>query len=242
MNTTQTTTQQNCIYHLRSGMMLALCVALFSSGCTTVETSRIVLEEPMTADTEARVLKETGISGALIGGLVGGLAVGATAAGITALRGGNSQQIATAGVGGFVGGAAAGGVAGYYKGKEQGQKIVAKAMTRDQVRQILEGARRYNRRLANVNEALRERVRQVRKSRDPRVQRQEYSQLIRVAKKEAQDSAKRINEREKALVQAKWSSDDKPIYRERLTTLKEEHRDLSSLITKMEKAQQNVSL
>ena len=134
--------------------VLAVVGLFLSPACTTTATQQQVLSEPMTSDLEAKVLKETGISGALIGALATGAATGALTFATLAATGASLEQAAVGAAIGGAAGAAAGGVAGYQQGKKQGQKMVAQAMTRDQVRQLVQGARDYNVRLAKNNATL----------------------------------------------------------------------------------------
>jgi len=134
---------------------LLLFVSLpFVNGCTTTATQQQVLSEPMTSDLEAKVLKETGISGAAIGAVAGAVVGGLAMMGAAAAAGASSEQALAMGIAGAVAGGTAGGVAGYQQGKKKGQQVVAQAMTRDQVRQLVQGAREYNVRLAKNNATL----------------------------------------------------------------------------------------
>ena len=123
--------------------ILAAGAMLLQTSCTTTGTAQRALSEPMTSDLEAQVMKETGISGAAIGALVGGLAAGgATFLAMTAAGAKAEEALVGAAIGGTVG-AVGGGMAGYQQGKKEGQKLVAQAMTRDQVAQYIQGARAY---------------------------------------------------------------------------------------------------
>ena len=224
---------------------VAMCLSaaiLIAPGCTTVATQKRVLEEPLSADTEQRVLKETGISGAIVGSIAGGVVAGGVTLLIAKASGmSNQDALITAGAAG-VAGAVAGGVIGYQKGKEQGQKIVARSMERDQLAKLLKGARAYNARLERVNDSLRTQVREVKRMANPKMKKQEYAQLLKLAKREDTDASKRITEREKALENPKWRSSDKPAYKETLQDLKSEKKQLGTLIGQIEKSQQTAAL
>lgn len=197
--------------------LLALAIAL--AGCTTVETQKIVLAEPMSEDLEARVLRETGLSGAAIGGLGGALVGFGSAFVIATVAGASPTQAALIGTAGAVAGGVAGGVGGYYQGKKQGQKIVSSAMSRDNLQKLLNGAKAYNARLSKVNAQLKEELAEL-KAEAPSPQRAKTNALVsRLAIKEINEANKRIAQREKALNNPAWDNSQKQQYKQELTRL-----------------------
>ena len=225
-----------------TAVSLLLCLVLFTNGCTTLETQKLVLEEPMNEDTEARVLRETGISGAVTGALIGAALVGVSTGLIVAARGGSAQQALVAGGIAAAAGGVAGGMVGYQQGKHQGQKIVAKSMERDQIQKLIAGARHYNARLARANQALKTRLSQVKQINDPKMRVREYNRLLKAAKEEETETSKRIALRQKALANPQWKNSDKPVYKSTLTTLSSETATLNTTIGQIEKAKQVASL
>jgi hypothetical protein len=196
-----------------------LALAISVAGCTTVETQKIVLAEPMSEDLEARVLRETGLSGAAIGGLGGALAGFGSGFLIATVAGASPTEAALIGTAGAVAGGVAGGVGGYYQGKKQGQKIVASAMTRDNLQKLLDGAKAYNARLSKVNAQLQEELSEL-KAKAPSPQRAKTnSQVSRLAVKEINEANKRISQREKALNNPSWDNSQKQQYQQELNRL-----------------------
>ena len=196
----------------------------------------------MNEDTEARVLRETGISGAVTGALIGAALVGVSTGLIVAASGGSTQQALAAGGIAAAAGGVAGGMVGYQQGKHQGQQIVAKSMERDQIQKLIAGARNYNARLARANQALKTRLTQVKQINDPKMRVREYNRLLKAAKEEETETSKRIALRQKALANPQWKSSDKPVYKSTLTTLNQENTTLNTTIGQIEKAKQVASL
>jgi hypothetical protein len=187
------------------GVTTVLVLAILNSSCTTTETQKRVLTEPMSADLEARVMRETGISGAAIGAASGALLAGGSAFGLSMLSGASAEQSAkTAAVAGAAG-AVAGGVAGYGEGKRQGRAMVGQALNRDQAQQLLQGAKQYNRHLAKVNSALKQALLKASSEKNAQTRSQQLKQIQIEANSEIKLSEARIKEREKAL-NSDWSS------------------------------------
>jgi hypothetical protein len=207
-------------------LALVLCLA-FVNGCTTTATQQQVLSEPMTSDLEAKVLKETGISGALLGALAAGAATGALTFATMAASGASLEQAAIGAAIGGAAGAAAGGVAGYQMGKKKGQEVVAQAMTRDQVRQLVQGAREYNVRLANNNATLRTALQRAKTTGDKKT----LGSIRKEGTKELKFLDQRLANREKALKQGKFpSGSEKTQYQAQLTKAKSERAQLVKIV------------
>ena len=65
------------------------------SGLLKTAAEQLVLAEPMSADLEAKVLKETGISGAAIGAVGGALVGGLATMGAARAAGASAEEILT---------------------------------------------------------------------------------------------------------------------------------------------------
>lgn len=196
---------------------LAAGAMLLQASCTTTGTAQRALSEPMTSDLEAQVMKETGISGAAIGALVGGLATGgATFLAMTAAGAKPEEALIGAAIGGAAG-AVGGGMAGYQHGKKEGQKLVAQAMTRDQVAKYLEGARAYNKHLAQTNSTLSAALQRAKSQNDKKT----LGLVKKESARELKDLDARIANREKAIAQAGWPTKaDKSKYQAELNQAK----------------------
>jgi hypothetical protein len=215
------------IWH-SAAAFLAAGALLFQTACTTTGTAQRALTEPMSADLEAQVLKETGISGAAIGALVGGLATGgATFLAMTAAGAKAEEALIGAAIGGAAG-AIGGGMAGYQQGKKEGQKLVAQAMTRDQVAKYIEGARAYNKRLAQTNATLSAALQRAKSQNDKKT----LGLVKKEGAKELKDLDARIANREKAIAQAGWPTKaDKAKYQSELNQAKAEKAKLAKIMT-----------
>ena len=208
--------------------VLAAGAMLLQTSCTTTGTAQRALSEPMTSDLEAQVMKETGISGAAIGALVGGLAAGgATFLAMTAAGAKAEEALVGAAIGGTVG-AVGGGMAGYQQGKKEGQKLVAQAMTRDQVAQYIQGARAYNKHLAQTNSTLSSALQRAKSQNDKKT----LGLVKKEGAKELKDLDARIANREKAINQAGWpTKSDKAQYQTELNQAKAQKAKLAAIVT-----------
>ncbi len=208
--------------------LAAAAAILIQTSCTTTGTAQRALSEPMTSDLEAQVLKETGISGAAVGALVGGLAAGgATFLAMTAAGHKPEDALVGAAIGGTVG-AVGGGMAGYQQGKKEGQKLVAQAMTRDQVAKYLEGARAYNKHLAQTNSTLSAALQRAKSQNDKKT----LGLVKKEGARELKDLDARIANREKALAQAGWpTKSDKAQYQTELAAAKAQKAKLAAIVT-----------
>ena len=207
---------------------LTLVVALaFVNGCTTTATQQQVLSEPMTADLEAKVLKETGISGAAIGAVAGAVVGGLAMMGAAAASGASAEQALTMGIIGAVAGGTAGGIGGYQEGKKKGQQVVAQAMTRDQVRQLVQGAREYNTRLAKNNATMSAALQRAKASGDKKT----LGVIRKEGTKELKILDQRLATREKALNQGKFpAGSEKAAYQAEVAKAKSERAQLVQIV------------
>lgn len=211
----------------KAAAVFAAGAMLFQTACTTTGTAQRALTEPMSSDLEAQVLKETGISGAAIGALVGGLATGgATFLAMTAAGAKAEEALIGAAIGGAAG-AVGGGMAGYQQGKKEGQKLVAQAMTRDQVAKYIEGARAYNKHLAQTNATLSSALQRAKSQNDKKT----LNLVKKEGAKELKDLDSRITNREKAIAQAGWpTKSDKAKYQAELNQAKAEKAKLAKIM------------
>lgn len=206
---------------------------LHLTACTTTGTRDRVLAEPMTADLEAQVLKETGISGAVLGALAGAVVVGGATMLAARAAGASAEEALIAGAIGALAGGTGGGMAGYSQGKKKGQEIVGEAMTRDQVAKYLQGAKDYNANLAKNNAAIRAGIQSARQIEKPNVRKAQLARLDKAARTELKDVEKREAQREKALENLNWDSADASAYRQRLAELKQQKVALINTINEL---------
>ena len=208
--------------------ILMITTVLLIAACTTTQTQKLVLSEPMNSDLEGRVMRETGISGAVVGGLAGGAGAGGLAF-VTAIATGSSAEnagIAAAIAGGS--GAVVGGVVGAQEGRKRGEKMVAQALSRDQIQSYIQGAKAYNERIAQDNESLKSQIQQISKNPDVNSRKPQYYKLKVVTEGEIKTVDNRIAERQKALSKLEWSTADKSQYEAELTSLKTERKKLQT--------------
>lgn len=207
------------------------------SACTTTGTKQRVLEEPMSADLEAQVLKETGVSGAVIGAIGGALVGGLATMAAAKAAGASAEEALIMGAIGAVAGGTAGGMGGYQHGKKQGEKVVAQAMTRDQVAKYLQGAKAYNEQLAQNNARLQTAVKDARQLEKPSVRKARLAQIDKAARTELKDVDKRLAQREKAVDNLNWGNkSDEATYKMRVTELKAQRTTLVNTINSLNEA------
>jgi len=148
--------------NLRFNLALALTLCHCMVSCVSTGTGKQFKNGVVTPDLEAKALKETGLSGSIIGGIggaVAGFGLGMLIVTLDGLAGPNGRQLSDQQRGQLVttttiGGAAAGGIFGYKKGQQKGRQLVASAKQRDQLKGLVNGARDYNARLAEKNNEL----------------------------------------------------------------------------------------
>lgn len=216
---------------------IAILALLNLNACTTTGTKERVLAEPMSADLEAQVMKETGISGAVIGAAAGAVLGGLATMGAAAVAGASAEEALIAGAIGAVVGGTAGGMGGYQEGKKKGQQVVAQAMTRDQVEKYLQGAKAYNVRLANANSALKSELGSIRQINEPSLRKARLSRLDKAARSELKDVDKRLAQREGALDNLNFGSkSDEVVYKQRLAELKTQRTVLVNTINSLNEA------
>ena len=220
--------------------IITLVALLNLSACTTTGTKQLVLAEPMSADLEAKVLKETGISGAAIGAVGGALVGGLATMGAARAAGASAEEALILGAIGAVAGGTAGGMAGYQVGKKQGEKVVAQAMTRDQVAKYLQGAKAYNDHLAQVNTTLKTQLNSARQIEKPNIRKTRLAQIDKAARTELKDVDKRLALREKAVDNLNWGNkSDEAVYRQRAIQLKAQRAALVESINQLNTHQSN---
>jgi hypothetical protein len=213
---------------------ITLSFAVFStSSCTTTGTQKRILTEPMTEDLEAKVLKETGISGAVVGAIVGGAAVGGLTFLALSASGASVEEALIAGAVAGVVGATAGGMGGYQAGKRQGQKVVLQAMDRDQVAMYLEGARQYNLQMAKNNEILSKELKSISQLTNQKERKSRSARASKTAKAELKAADKRVEQREKAIEGLAWEDNDVAVYKRELQELKVQRDQLRNTIVKL---------
>jgi hypothetical protein len=228
-------------HRLRLNLLLAAALCHCLVSCVSTGTGKQIKNGPMTADLESKILKQTGLSGTILGGVGGAVAgfglgmliVLADEAGGRTYSDEQRGRIVTATT---IGGAVAGGMFGYKKGQQQGQSVVASAKEKDQLSSLVKGAREYNARLAAENQDLRIRVATAKTSKDKK--------QLAVLKKEAgaylADADARLKTRQKALekTQPEYRGD----YEDTLPKLKEEKAKLESTIRDIAATESVISL
>ena len=225
-------------YRLVFPAMLCLASVLINS-CTTQSTAYAVQTQPMNADLEKQVLKETGLSGMAIGAVTG-VVTGAVIGGLMAkVTGGD---VKTGAVTGGVAGGLLGGYAGWQKGQAKGQEMVAKSMDRDHLTKLLAGAKAQNRYLASYNAGLREQIAKASKNPDPKERKAAYASLKNDGNKQLKETDDRIALRDKALKNPEWAANQKGAYRSEREDMVAKRNELVASINKASKLEQDVVL
>ena len=195
------------------------------SSCVTQGTGNLVKHGHMTSDLEKKVLMETGVSGAAGGAIVGagiGAFAGVAAEVIDSVIGRrnfdreNAKGNATVGA---VAGGVTGGVIGYQQGRKQGEQLVSAAMSRDNVNNLLKGARAYNNGLKSYNSELRTRIATAKKDPDVAKRMATYVSLEREAKSQLNNANDRIAERSKAAGNVIWDGGQRREYKSTIEPL-----------------------
>lgn len=218
-------------------------VSLLANSCTTQSTAYQVQTQPMNQDLEKKVLQETGLSGMAVGAVVGGVATGAALALLTKAAGGNEEQVKRAAIAGFAAGAVGGGMKGYQEGQKKGQQMVGSAMSRDQAKQLVKGAKAHNQQLASYNSGLRKKIASVKQFSDPKEKKLAYNTLAKQTDKMIKDADKKIEIRNKALESDKWaknSGSEKSQYRGLTNDMVKERNSLTSYSAQVSKLEQSV--
>ncbi len=214
-------------------LMLAagLCQSLVS--CVTKPVGYQAIHEPMTADLEAKVLSQTKLSGTFFGvasGVLIGAAVGYAVGAAT-----HTDPTRAAIEGGIVGGLA-GGVFGYQKGQEKGRKLVATAQQKDQLHQLVDGAKKCNQQLAEENAKLRRRLASAKASKD----KTQLAGLKWDANQSLREVNSRLSAREKAI--EKIAPNYRAGYTRTLPDLQREKAKMESVIRDIAATESTISL
>ncbi len=226
---------------LRLNLLLAAALCHCLVSCVSTGTGRQIKNGPMTVDLESKVLKQTGLSGTILGGL-GGAAAGfglgmlvvlADEAGGRTYSDEQRGRIVTATT---IGGAVAGGMFGYKKGQQQGQRVVASAKEQNQLVSLVNGAREYNARLAAENQNLRNRVAGAKASKDSK----QLAALKREAGANLADADARLRTRQIAL--EKVQPEHRGDYAGTLPKLQQEKAKLESTIKDIASTETIISL
>jgi hypothetical protein len=178
-------------------------------------------------DWKKKVLRETGVSGALIGVAAGAATGAATGALLARSQGLDMKRGAIVGA---IVGAAAGGTIGYHRGKQQGEKVVAKAMSRDTINSLLRGAKAYNQGLVNYNRELTTKISAARKEADPNTQKKRYKSLEMEARGMLGDADSRVKERKKAANNPQWDSNQRKQYANTISPLTTQRNALAKQV------------
>jgi len=190
----------------------------------------------MTEDVESKVMKETGISGAVIGAAAGaaaGIVFGVAAEAARSRLAGQNFNVENAKRNALVlgvAGMAAGGQIGYSEGQKQGEKLVVKAMDRDSVETLLKGARAYNKGLQTYNTKLRSRIAAARNASDVATRRSGYKSLESEAKSQLDNANQRIAERKKAVGNQAWAASQRKDYKDTIGPLAAQRNSLQKQV------------
>ncbi len=196
------------IRHYRLALPAILCGgSLLLNSCTTQNTAYQVQTQPMSVDLEKKVLRETGLSGMAVGAAVGAVAGGLGGAVLGKIAGANNDQMKRLIIAGAIAGGASGGFAGYQQGQHKGKQLVASGMSRDQVRDLVKGARAENQNLASFNAGLRKKIASTRSISDPKERKLAYGTLRKQTEGRLRDADSRIALRNKALGSEPWQKD-----------------------------------
>lgn len=227
------------LFRLNLLLTAALCHCLVS--CVSTGTGKQIKNGPMTADLELKVLKQTGLSGTIIGGVGGAVAgfglgmlvVLADELGGRTLSDDQRGRLVTTTT---IGGAVAGGMFGYNKGQQQGQQVVASAKEKNQLSNLVKGAREYNERLAAENQDLLNRIATAKSSKDKK----QLAALKKEAGGHLADADARLKTRQKAL--EKTQPEFRGDYEDTLPKLKQEKAKLESTIKDIAATESVISL
>ena len=226
--------------HLRFTAILCATVLCLNS-CTTQKTAYAVQTQPMSADLEKKVLRETGLSGAVIGGVVGGI-TGALVMGIDArMRGLSPEETQKRIAIGATAGAVGGGVIGYNQGRQKGGEMVAKSIGRDRLNQLLAGAQAQNQHLASFNAGLKDQIAKAGRISDPKEKRAAYSSLRKQSNRELSEANSRIELRNKALQNPRFSNQERNAYQSKRNDLVNKRNSLEESINQIAKSEQAIA-
>lgn len=150
-------------------VMVFLSYSLVS--CVTPGTGKLVKTQVMDDGLERKVLRQTGLTGAAAGFLVGaaaGILLAAVQISLAEQSLGRklTDQERSIYVAEATALAFAGGVFGWHKGQQKGAKVVATAKDRDNLKQLVQGAKNHNAYMANYNDNLRREIASATASKD----------------------------------------------------------------------------
>lgn len=241
MKNTATTTIKRA---KRIGLTAILCAgSLLTNACTTTNTAYEVQTQPMNPGLEKKIIKETGLSGMGLGAIAGGIG-GAVLGGVaTKLAGGNEEQVKRNMIIGGAGGAIIGGNAGYQKGKQEGQKIVASGMTRDKAWQLVKAAQEENQRLSSFNSGLKRKITAAKAITETKERKIAYATLNKQAASYKKQSDTTISMRNKALENKNWgkgTSGARSEYRSTINSQAASNKALVGYMNEMSKLQASV--
>lgn len=222
-----------------------LVMALFLSqslvSCVTPGTAKLVKTQVMDDGLERKVLKQTGLSGAVGGFLVGagaGILLASVQIALEEQRLGRKLTDRERAV--YVAQAAAmamaGGIFGWHKGREKGAKVVATANDRDKLAQLVKGAKNYNAHIDNYNSVLRNETALAKVANDKSRLRglsKEASYKMKTVDKTIADRTKSINN-----LPPNYRSD----YKATLAPLIRERDELQSAIQNIAAAEKSIQL
>ena len=217
--------------------------SLMINSCTTQSTAYQVQTQPMTVDLEKKVLNQTVFSGTAIGAVTGAAIGGILSAARSKAAGGSPDDVKRAFKTGVASGATIGGVMGYREGQKKGQQLVAGAMTRDQARQLVIGARSHNQQLASYNSGLRNKIVSVKQFSDPKQKKLAYRTLAKQTDTMIRDADKKLDIRDKALQSDKWARNtggEKSQYRALTKNMQKERDALASYSAQVSMLEQSV--
>ena len=217
--------------------------SLLLNSCTTQSTAYQVQTRPMSVDLEKKVLKETGLSGMAVGAAVGAVAGGLGGAILGKIAGANDAQMKRLIIAGAVAGGASGGFTGFQQGQQKGKLLVATGMSRDQVRNLVKGARVQNQDLASFNAGLRKKIASTRGISDPKERKLAYSSLRKQTEDKRQEADSRIALRNKALGSESWKGKyrtERSEYRGLAKNMEKDRDSLAFQLTQISKLDQAV--
>jgi len=219
-------------------MMVFVSQSLVS--CVTPGTGKLVKTQVMDDGLEKKVLRQTGLTGAAAGFITGaavGILLAAVQISLEEQRLGRKLTDSERSV--YVAEATAialaGGVFGWHKGQQKGAKVVATAKDRDNLKQLVQGAKNHNAYLANYNSNLRREIASAAAAKDKK--------RLQALGKEASTMLK--NEDKTIATRTASSNKLPPAYRSgyqsTINPLVKERNELATTISKLAATEKSVS-
>ncbi len=182
----------NIKQRLQFNLVLVAAVCHCMVSCVSTGTGKKIKNGQMNQDLEARVLRETGLSGGVIGGVLGGIGgfgLGVLVIALDQAAGGHMSDQQRTGllIGTTTLGAGLGAKYGVQKGRQQGQKLTQAAQQKKSLSELVSGARQYNSKLEQQNDNLRSRIATAKRAKDKK--------QLAVLKGEASSNLKEVNSR-----------------------------------------------